>query len=248
MHPDPTTRFSSRVDAYERHRPSYPPEVLALAKRECGLTADSCVADIGCGTGLLARLWLDAGCEVYGVEPNADMRRAGERALGGYARFHSVSGRAEATDLGDASVDLVTVGQAFHWFEPEAARAEFRRILKPQGWVMLVWNERRHEPGFMAEYDAAIARYAPERPRVNPQTIAGFFDGAVWREALFLNEQHLDREGLRGRLASSSYAPEKGTAEFDALMGAMDRLFERHQRDGLVTVLYETQVYYGAWR
>lgn len=248
MQPDPTTRFSSRVSAYERARPSYPAALLTLAQQECGLTAESSIADIGCGTGLLARLWLEAGCDVFGVEPNADMRQAGERALSGYNRFHSVSGRAEATTLANASVDLVTAGQAFHWFDPEAARTEFRRILKPWGWVILAWNERRREVGFMADYETAIGRYAPEQPRVDHKRIAGFFAGATWREALFPNEQHLDREGLRERLASSSYAPQPGTAEFNALMQAMDRLFESHQRDGQVTILYETQVYYGTWR
>jgi len=247
MHPDPTTRFTTRVDAYERYRPSYPPQVLDLARRECGLTAESQVADIGCGTGLLARIFLDAGCEVFGVEPNAGMREAGERALNGYARFHSVAGRAEATTLEDASFDMVTAGQAFHWFEADAARTEFRRVLKPGGWVMLVWNERRNTTTFMKDYEKAIALYAPEQPRVKRQRIADFFGTATWRAAQFSNEQQLNREGLRGRLASSSYAPQAGTPEFDRLMSLMDELFERHHREGLVTIEYETDVFYGAW-
>jgi ubiquinone/menaquinone biosynthesis C-methylase UbiE len=247
MQPDPTTRFTTRVDTYERYRPSYPAEVLDLARRECGVTADSRVADIGCGTGLLTRLFLEAGCDVVGVEPNAAMREAGERALRTYARFRSVAGRAEATTLPDASVDLVTAGQAFHWFDAEPARQEFRRILKPGGWVMLVWNERRTTTAFMKDYDAAIAAYATEQPRVNLQRIAGFFGNAMWRSAQFSNEQRLDREGLRGRLASSSYSPQPGTPEFERLMQAMDELFENHQRGGIVTIQYETDVFYGAW-
>jgi ubiquinone/menaquinone biosynthesis C-methylase UbiE len=247
MQVDPTTRFTSRVEAYERYRPSYPPEVLELARRECGLTAGSRVADIGCGTGLMARIFLDAGCEVFGVEPNAGMREAGERAVGGYPGFHSVAGRAEATTLKGTSFDLVTAGQAFHWFEPEAACAEFRRILKPSGWVMLVWNERRDSTAFMTQYEAATARYAPEQPRVNTQRLADFFGSATWRAAQFSNEQRLDREGLRGRLASSSYAPQPDTPEFEQLMQVMDELFDKHQRGGLVTIEYETDVFYGAW-
>ena len=248
MQPDPTTRFTSRVGAYERYRPSYPPELLAVLRSECGLCASSRVADIGCGTGILSRLLLESGAEVFGVEPNAGMREAAERALAGHANFHSVDGRAEATRLPDASMDLVTAGQAFHWFEPAGARAEFNRILKPPGRVMLVWNERRMEPGFMADYDAAIAHYAPEQKRVNANRIASFFAGGEFREALLSNEQRLDAEGLRGRLASSSYAPEPGTPGFDRLMEAMDALFARYQRDGQVTVRYETLVYYGTIR
>jgi len=205
------------------------------------------VADIGCGTGLLARLFLEVGCEVVGVEPNTGMRQAGERILSAYPRFHSVAGRAEATGLPASAADLIVAGQAFHWFEPEPTRAEFRRILKPHGWVMLVWNERRLAPGFMADYEAAIARYAPERPRVDPRQIAHFFRGGARREAQFSNEQRFDAAGLRGRLASSSYAPQPGTPEFQTLMEAMDRLFARYRRGGQVTVLYDTHAYYGAW-
>ena len=244
---DPTTRFSTRAAAYERYRPSYPPEVMALARRECGVTAESRIADIGSGPGIMSRIFLDAGCEVFGVEPNPEMRQSGERALAAYPKFHSTAGRAEETGLPDASVDVVTAAQAFHWFEPAGTRAEFRRILRPHGWVMLVWNERRHLPGFMADYDAAIAQYAPEQPRVNPQRIAGFFAGAPFRHAQFYNQQRLDREGLRGRLASCSYAPEPGTATFEQLMRIMGELFERYQENGVITVLYETDVFYGRW-
>src|SRR5580692_1296891 len=103
---DPAQRFSSRVEAYARYRPSYPQETLTLLERECGLTAACKIADIGSGTGLLARLFLDFGCDVTGVEPNLEMRTAGERLLSGKSRFHSIEGRAEATTLPDDSVDL----------------------------------------------------------------------------------------------------------------------------------------------
>jgi SAM-dependent methyltransferase len=244
---DPTRRFSSRADAYERHRPSYPPDVLDLLERECGLHSGAAVADIGCGTGLLSQLFLARGCQVFGVEPNPEMRQAGRRILEAEPRFQSIEGRAEATTLAGRSVDFVTAGQAFHWFEPQAARAEFRRILKPGGWVALVWNERRNQPGFMAEYNALIARYAAERPRVNPEEIAAFFEGANWHSARFENRQQMDAEGLRGRLASSSYAPQPGTAEFDVLAVQLDKLFDRYSEDGLVTIVYDTDVYYGSW-
>ena len=165
--------------------------------------------------------------------------------LAAYPRFHSVAGRAEATRLPDGAVDLVTAGQAFHWFEPERTRAEFRRILKPGGWVMLVWNERRRALGLMADYEAAIRQYAPEHSRINSTRVGPLFRGGTWREAQFSNQQTLDAAGLRGRLASSSYAPQPGTPEFQKLAEAMDGLFARHQRDGVVTILYDTLVFYG---
>jgi|ERR1017187_8129717 SAM-dependent methyltransferase len=245
MDQDPTRRFSVRVDAYARYRPSYPAAVTALAERECGLRAGHAVADIGCGTGLLARLFLERGCHVFGVEPNSEMRDAGRKALAGLARFQAIDGRAEATTLATASVDLVTAGQAAHWFDADLARAEFGRIRKPGGWLMLVWNERKREPGFMSEYEALIARHAPEQARIDTQRIARLFGGSGWRMARFDHQQTLDAEGLRGRVASSSYTPLPGTGALTALMAEVDGVFARHQQDGCVKVKYDTEVYYG---
>jgi len=245
MDQDPTRRFSVRVDAYARYRPTYPAEVAALAERECGLRAGQTVADIGCGTGLLACLFLERGCHVLGVEPNPEMRDAGRQVLAGQVRFQAIDGRAEATTLLTASVDLVTAGQAAHWFDPGQASAEFARILKPGGWLMLVWNEHKREAGFMSDYEALIARHAPEQPRIDPARIARLFGGSGWRLARFDHHQTLDAEGLRGRVASSSYTPLPGTGELAALMAEVDALFARQQRDGLVQVQYSTEVYYG---
>jgi SAM-dependent methyltransferase len=245
MNLDPTQRFSSRVEDYVRYRPSYPGGIVELLSRECGLTAQSRIADIGSGTGLLARLFLDFGCEVLGVEPNPEMRRAGERLLAGRPRFHSVDGRAEATTLPGGSVDFVTAAQAFHWFEPQQARVEFRRILRPGGWVVLVWNERRRVPGFMADYEDLIARYGPERPHLEAHDMARFFGGAAWRLAKLPNQQQFDLEGLRGRFLSSSYSPLPGAPGYQPSMQDIARLFEEHQEDGRVTLLYETDIYFG---
>jgi SAM-dependent methyltransferase len=131
---EPTERFSGRAEGYAKYRPGYPGEVLGLLEERCGFDRVWIVADVGSGTGNLARLFLENGNAVYGVEPNEEMRGAGERALASYERFVSLAGTAEATTLPDGSVDLVSAGQAFHWFDRERTREEFRRILKPGGW------------------------------------------------------------------------------------------------------------------
>lgn len=244
METDPTRRFSCRADAYARYRPSYPPEVAGLLRKECGLRAESRIADIGCGTGLLAELFLQMGCEVFGVEPNAEMRQAGARLLARYERFHSVEGRAEATTLPDASVEFVTAGQAFHWFDPAAARIEFSRILRPGGHVVLVWNERAEGGGFQAAYDGLVRRYAPEVNRIQHDAIDCVFGGPVWRLVEFENRQVLDLEGLQGRLASSSYAPLPGTPGHREMLDALAELFAAYQSEGRVTLLYDTKVYF----
>src|ERR1700730_12549641 len=137
----PTERFSSRVDNYVRYRPGYPSQVLELLKAECGFISQSRVADIAFGTGIFTKLLLENGNHVFGVEPNANMRRAGEQYLASFPNFTSVAGTAEATTLAGGSVHFVTAAQAAHWFNLVEARREFARILKPGGWTVLLWNE-----------------------------------------------------------------------------------------------------------
>jgi SAM-dependent methyltransferase len=250
MESDPTKRFSSRVEDYIRYRPSYPAEVAAWLTTECGLTPHSRIADVGSGTGILARLFLDFGCEVFGVEPNPEMRAGAERQLAALSRFHSIDGRAEATTLPAASVDLVTAGQAFHWFDPPATRTEFRRILKPGGCVVLIWNERLVTPGFLTEYEELLQRLSNDYGRVDHRRIdsgeiARFFEHDAFRTAAFDNRQDFDWNGIRGRLLSSSYAPLPGSPKYPEMMEQLEAIFTKHQQEGRVAVLYETKLYAG---
>lgn len=249
---DPKQRFSSRVENYVKYRPGYPPGIITTLRAECGLSPRSLVADIGSGTGLLAQLFLDLGCAVTGIEPNAEMRAAGERLLAGYPNFTSRDGSAEATRLPDGSVDFVTAGQAFHWFDPPRAQVEFRRILKPEGWVALIWNERRLEATpFMRGYEALLQTYATDYQETNhrtveedEKTIPAFFGGA-FRVVRFDNVQLFDFEGVRGRLLSSSYTPEAGHPNHEPMLADLRRLFERCQQDGTVAFEYDTRMFYG---
>jgi len=148
--------------------------------------------------------------------------------------------------LPDASVDLATAGQAFHWFDPARAGTEIRRILKPGGWLVLMWNERAPaDAGLQADYDALVRRYAPETRRIRENDIECVFGGRTWRLEQFPNGQQLDGAGLEGRLSSSSYAPLPGTPEHAVMEEAAGQLFGRYQDNGTVTLLYETRVYVG---
>lgn len=248
---DPTQRFSSRVANYINYRPSYPPEVLGALVTECGLQPSWVVADIGSGTGLFAGLLLQNGNLVYGVEPNAEMRAAGEKLLADYPGFHSVAGRAEATGLAAASVDLVTAGQAFHWFDAEAARVEFRRVLKAGGWVALVWNERLTDSTpFMRDYEALLRDHAPDyayviHREVSESALAAFFRPLPMRVHRFPNRQTFGWDGLAGRVLSSSYVPEPGRPGHEALMKRLGELFRTHADEGVVSFDYETTLYLG---
>ena len=247
-----TERFSGRVEAYVKYRPSYPAEVIEELRHACDLTPASVIADVGSGTGKLSELFLRNGNPVYGVEPNDAMRGAAERLLEPYPTFTSVAGTAEATTLADGSVDFVTAGQAFHWFDVDKTRAEFGRILKPGGWVVLVWNSRQREgTPFLEGYEETLRRFAPDYAAVNHQDNAGreaikdFFAPREVQRLTLENAQTFDYEGLEGRALSSSYVPLAGEAQHEAFLEALRELFGAHERNGVVSFLYTTEVFYG---
>ena len=159
---DNTQRFSSRVDNYVKYRPNYPAAIVDVLRADYGLTPDSTIADIGAGTGILSALWLRNGNRVFGVEPNREMREAGERMLAAYPNFTSVDGTAEATTLAADSVDFVSAGQAFHWFDQPKVRIEWARMLKPTGWAVVIWNVRRADTPFLHDYETVLQTYGTD--------------------------------------------------------------------------------------
>jgi len=248
---DPTQRFSSRVADYVKYRPSYPAAILDLLAVECGLTADSIVADVGSGTGLLAELFLKAGNRVMGIEPNREMREAGEQLLRGYERFSSIDATAEATTLPDHSVDFITAGQAFHWFDRARVSTEFARILKPHGWIVLIWNERRIDSTpFLRAYEQLLRTYSTDYAEVDHKlidqdVIHAAFPTLSFQLRTFDNEQRFDLEGVTGRLLSSSYAPEVGHPNHAPMLAELATIFEEHQQNGEIVFEYDTRVNYG---
>jgi ubiquinone/menaquinone biosynthesis C-methylase UbiE len=206
---------------------------------------------VGSGTGILSELFLINGNRVFGIEPNKEMREACERRLGSQPRFTSVVATAEATTLDDSSVDFVTAGQAFHWFDLERARAEFARILKPGGWVVLVWNWRRKdETPFLAAYERLLEAYRTDRGeaeiwRRGDEMAANFFSSGSFEKATFDNEQVLDLEGFKGRLLSISYVPTEGEPDSDEMLRNVEEIFRKHQKSGTIRIEYDTKVYYG---
>jgi ubiquinone/menaquinone biosynthesis C-methylase UbiE len=246
---DPTQRFSTRTDNYVRYRPTYPPEVIQLLRNECGLTADSIVADIASGTGIFTRLLLENGNRVYGVEPNAEMRRAGEQFLIDYPNFTSVDGTAEATTLPAHSVDIVTAAQAAHWFKLTETRREFVRILKPAGWAVLIWNERDvASNALLREYEQMLLTYSIDYKEVRHErtsaVIDTFFAPSPFQSRVFSISQRLDYEGLLGRTFSASYTPPPGHPNHEPMLRELQRIFDAHQSAGKVSLDYATRVYY----
>jgi SAM-dependent methyltransferase len=248
---DPLRRFSARARAYAAARPTYPPALAALLRDELGLAPRAPIADVGSGTGKLTALLLDAGYRAFGVEPNAEMRAYAEGALADNPSFVSVGGTAQATTLPPASVDAVTAAQAFHWFDPEKARAEWERIVRPGGWAILVWNLRRERATpFMAAYDDLILRFATDMrlakaERADEEAMLVLYRGRNWEHRMFGHVHPMDLEALRGRVTSSSFMPNDGEARFGEMLGAIDEIFATHARHGRVEFEYDTPVFFG---
>ena len=249
---DSKQRFSSRVDNYVKYRPSYPSAMWQILRDKHGLTADSIVADVGSGTGISSALWLDQGCTVYAVEPNAEMRNASVAMLGNNPRFHAVDGSAEETTLPDHSMDFVAAHQAFHWFDMDKTRPEFQRIVKPNGWIVLMWNIRHHDATpFLRGYEDLLLRYGTDYEKVRHDSLSkdetneAFFgqgNFVVYTEPYV---QQFDQAGLIGRAFSSSYTPEPDQPNYESLLNGLRDLHERYQHDGVVNFDYTTKMIVG---
>jgi SAM-dependent methyltransferase len=234
---DRSLRFTGRVAAYVQGRPGYPPAIVDLLE-SLGLPPGGLVVDVGAGTGIASRLFLDRGYRVVALEPNPEMRAAA-RASGLDAR----DGRGEATGLDAACADLVLCAQAFHWMDRPAAWDEFHRIAKPGALVALLWNERvvTGDP-FLEQLEALLRGHSAEDPRVSEGAGLRHWPGTTLVE--FRHAQPLDWPGLLARTSSMSYMPLSGTPEHEAMAAALRALFDAHVRDGHVTLLYDARLHW----
>ena len=248
---DPTTRFSDRVQDYARFRPGYPPKLVAAIARHCGKRRSLRVAEFGSGTGLFTRLLLDAGHEVFAVEPNEAMRKEAEAELIDRPLFHSLHGTAEDSGLPAGHFDLVAAAQAFHWFEFETARREFLRILKPGGMVALVWNNRETKSTFGRGYERFLERHSTDyaivraRGKSAEKMMRRFFGAQGYKVLKFPHSQHFGWDALWGRFLSTSYSPKEGDPRRETARKALRELFDRCARRGQVAMRYRAEAFVG---
>jgi len=247
---DSTQRFSNRVEAYVKFRPGYPDALMQILLQKTRLEAGAVVADVGSGTGIFTKLLLDQRLKVFAIEPNENMRKVAETIMADYPNFTSVAAPAEATGLGDRSVDLVTAAQAFHWFNDAPTKIEFSRILKSDGRLALIWNKRKISHAFQQAYDAVLRTYVPEYGVVNHMNlretdIAGFFADGQMEVLRFDNSQQLSFSALLGRLKSSSYCPAEDSPQYPSLVAELAALFEQFAIDDVIDFQYDTELYLG---
>ena len=243
-------RFSNRVENYVKYRPTYPPEVLQLFRDAMNLQTDSTVADIGAGTGISSKIFLENGNPVFAVEPNAAMRKAAAEFLKKFSNLTLVNGTSENTTLENDSADFVVAAQAFHWFKQEETRIEFKRILKDQGCIALIWNERQLDStAFLKDYEKHLVEFGTDYEKIRhdnitKETLRDFFQTA-FAEAVFQNRQTVDFEGLKGRMLSASYVPSPENPRFPAMLKNFESLFAEHAENGRIDILYDTKIFYG---
>jgi len=248
---DATNKFTGKAALYAQHRPSYPEACFTYLIEANALTTESTAADIGAGTGIFTRALLDRGLRVIAVEPNVDMRETAEVALSGYTGYASLSGTAEQTGIADGSIDLVTVAQAFHWFDVKAFKQECRRILKPGGRVALIWNSRVHASEVVAENAAICREFCPAfngfsgGMEERPERICEFFKDGVYEHQVFENPLQFDLDGFIGRNLSASYALKEDDAAYYDFIDALKALFAKYSSDGRLAMPNETRVYLG---
>jgi len=245
---DPKKRFSSRVENYIKYRPSYPQNVIEFLKEIKILSNNSVIADIGSGTGILSELFLKEGNLVYGIEPNRDMRQAGENLLRDYSNFISIDGSAEFTTLESNVIDIITAAQAFHWFNLEKTKLEFQRILKPNSWVILIWNRRKkHTNEFLKEYEKFLLRYGTDYKAIENSKLdfGKFFGGINYKLEKFENCQIFNYDGLEGRLLSTSYIPLDDHPKYNNMLLDLKQLFKKYQKNERIQFEYDTEVIYG---
>ncbi len=248
----PKKRFSSRVENYIKYRPSYPQEIITFLTEKKNLLKSNVIADIGSGTGILSELFLKNSYTVYGVEPNVDMRNAGQKMLSKYPKFVSIKGSAEDTTLNKNSIDIITAGQSFHWFDLKKARIEFLRILKSEGWVILIWNRRKKRSNeFLKDYEKLLMKYGTdyiviEKKKLNYDKFFGVNKSDnKFQKKKFDNSQEFNFKGLKGRLLSTSYIPLNDHPMFKEMISDLRKLFKKHQQNRSIRFEYNTVVIYG---
>jgi SAM-dependent methyltransferase len=243
-----TTRFSDRVSDYIKYRPSYPVAIIERLNELIGLKSDFVIADIGSGTGLSSQRFIEAGNLVYGVEPNLEMREAGESIFSSNPNFKTINGTAENTTLADQSVDVIFCGQAYHWFDFVKAKLEFARILKPGGTVVLAWNERSRKDALQRDYEQMLRDFVPEYSKVTQKNIDMdniqlFLSPKAMQIIALDNQQVFNLTELKGRLMSSSYSPKEADENYELVMNALEVLFNKYQENGKVVFKYDTLLY-----
>lgn len=243
-------KFNNLAENYEKYRPFYPEKYIEEIITKCCLNSDSLVADIGAGTGILSRQFLEKNLKVIGVEPNIDMRKILKK-LEKNKNFKAINGTAEYTKLEDNSVDLIVVAQAFHWFDKEAFKKECQRILKPNGRVWILWNQLDYTKDIAKEQKEIDDIYTKRFQEVNEiidnkeKNIKEFFGEDKYEKDVVDNPLENDKEKFIGVNLTKSYSLKKEDDNYQNYVKAFEKLFDKYSKDGKIIMPNKTYGYLG---
>jgi len=253
-------KFDGKGEVYSKFRPSYPKLFIEYLQSEVGINGSSIIADIGSGTGKLTQLLLGIGKKVFAVEPNDDMRGFAETEFKDNVKFVSVNATAENTTLEDSSVDFITVAQAFHWFDRERFKDECKRILKPIGKVILVWNTREIISAPMEDYETIIRKHCPDFEGFSGRKISALYNetgvknendfseflNGNYEIKTFPNDLLNDLESFIGGALSASYAPKEQDNNYSAFVADLTTCFNKHSINNKITIPFTTKSFSGS--
>jgi ubiquinone/menaquinone biosynthesis C-methylase UbiE len=249
---DNTQRFTEKADNYTKYRPTYPEEFIEYLAENSGISENCIVADVGAGTGKLTKQLLEKSATVYAVEPNKNMLKSCIAYCKDLKGLFPIDGSSEHTTLSENSVDLITVAQAFHWFNVDNTKTEFKRILKPHGKVVLVWNKRDvQKEGFSADYEKLMTQYGDDykindhKILINDALLQGFFKDGKFETVTFENNTYNSYETFLGRALSSSYSPKPHAQNYNNFINQIETIFNKYNEDDVIRIDYKTVAYIG---
>ncbi len=243
-------KFDQKGAVYSGGRPSYPEEIFSYLESNKIINSNSVCADIGAGTGIFTSQLAPCVKSVYAVEPNENMRFVAEQQYGSLGNVISVNATAESTTLSDASLDMITVAQAFHWFDREKFKTECRRILREDGYVVLVWNDRDANSEIIKDNFAVNKEFCPNFKGSSngidfgKEGFSDFFCGE-FEIIEFENNYVYDIDTFIKRNLSSSYSPKVTDSNYNSYVNAIKAVFNKHCVGGVVNYPYITRCYIG---
>ena len=247
---DVTKRFNTRADDYVKYRPNYPQAIYDFLWKEVGVLSSFTVADVGCGTGIFTKGLVDRCQKIVGIDPSQKMLDQARIFLGERDNLDLILGTGENLPLSDNSVDGILCAQAFHWFDLQGSKKEFRRVARSNAPIVFIWNDRKTSGNkFLAAYDYLIRAHGTDYAQVNHREVTKGgkiqqFFGCEPEYFCCDNQQIFDFEGLLGRLTSSSYMPNRGEAGFESMASNLKTLFDQNQKKGTVTIEYDCKLYW----
>lgn len=243
--------FSGKADVYKKYRSEYPDIFLDYLYSDLGFSPQSIIADIGAGTGMLSKCLLQRGSRLIFVEPNEDMFNAAKAEFGQNERCVFIKAPAEETTIPSTSVDFVTAARSFHWFDSERFKTECQRILKPDGRVLIIWNNDKLPQEITEETDALSRKYSalfenqPHRKNKTTEAFGQFFKNGSYEHVKFEKESEMNKETFIGRFLSRSYAPNEGEENYEVFVNGLKEIFDRYANKGCITTTNCTECFYG---